>query len=78
MKYSFKCKTRTKTYFADVFADSEIEALQALKETVPNAQNILIRDKSGWRKPKDRFFNVRWFYLGYALLLAVLGYIVLN
>lgn len=77
MKYCFKFKTRNKTYFADTFADNEIEATQAIKHAMPHAQDILIRDKKGWRKPKDRFFNVRWFYIGYALLL-VAGYVLIK
>ena len=78
MKYCYKFKTRNKTYFADTFADNEVEATQAIKHAMPNAQDILIKDKKGhWRKPKDSFFNVRWFYAVYALLF-VAGCVLIN
>jgi hypothetical protein len=77
MKYQFKFTTRNKTYYADTFADNEIEAVVAIKQIMPNAQNIMIRADGKWRKPKDRFYNVRWFYLGYALLF-VAGYLLIK
>lgn len=68
MKYQFKFTTRNKTYYADVFAENEIEAVQALKQTMPQANNILLYSRKKWRKPKGHFFYVRWFYVAYVLL----------
>lgn len=72
MKYQMKFKNSGKTYFADTFADNESEATAAIKTAIPGAFDIQIKDKNGWRKAKDEYFNTRWFWLGYTLLFIVL------